>query len=218
MPQRGLPGINRTFIRPTSNTMTATATTPAPRLRQRFVDEVGPAIREQFGIDNTMATPKLEKIMLSVGMGKSLEGTKLNATAKEQVLSDLELISGQRPVVTKAKKSVANFKVREGYENGAMVTLRGARMWEFFDRLVTLAIPRIKDFRGLKDTSFDGRGNYSFGIVEQGIFPEIDMANAKFLHGMHITLVFQNSTNEMSYELMKQLGFPFVRRDEETKG
>jgi len=198
--------------------MTATATNPTPRMRQRFQDEVAPAIRKQFGIDNTLATPRLEKIMLSVGMGKSLEGTKLNANAKEQVLSDLEMISGQKAVITKAKKSVANFKVREGYENGAMVTLRGARMWEFFDRLVTLAIPRIKDFRGLKDKSFDGRGNYSFGVAEQGIFPEIDMANAKFLHGMHVTLVFKNSSDEMSYELMKQLGFPFVRRDEEQKG
>jgi len=192
----------------------ATLPVPTPRMKTLFQDTVADEVRKQFGIDNVMATPKLDKIILNVGMGNQIEGTKLNATAKEQVLSDLELISGQKAVTTRAIKSVANFKVREGYENGAMVTLRGDRMWEFFDRLVTLAIPRIKDFRGLKDKSFDGRGNYSFGITEQGIFPEIDMAHAKFSHGMHITFVFKNSTNEMSYELLKAMGFPFIRRDE----
>jgi len=192
----------------------ATLPAPTPRMKTLFQDTVADSVRKQFGIDNVMATPKLDKIILNVGMGNQIEGTKLNATAKEQVLSDLELISGQKAVTTRAIKSVANFKVREGYENGAMVTLRGDRMWEFFDRLVTLAIPRIKDFRGLKDKSFDGRGNYSFGITEQGIFPEIDMAHAKFSHGMHITFVFKNSTNEMSYELLKAMGFPFIRRDE----
>jgi len=115
--------------------------------------------------------------------------------------------------MTKARKSVANFKVRSGYENGAMVTLRGERMWEFFDRLVSLAIPRIKDFRGFSPKSFDGRGSYSFGLTEQGIFPEVDMANAQHTFGMHVTLVFRNSTNDLSRIAMTELGFPFRKPD-----
>ncbi|MBL4702850.1 MAG: 50S ribosomal protein L5 [Phycisphaeraceae bacterium] len=185
-----------------------------PRLREKFNTVARPQLTEKFGIKNPMALPTLEKIVLNVGMGRQLEGTKVNATAKEQVLTDLATITGQKAVMVKAKKSVSNFKVRIGYEIGAMVTLRGARMWEFFDRLVSVAIPRIKDFRGLKDNSFDGRGNYSFGITEQGIFPEIDMANAKFLHGMNITLVFKNSTNEVTKEALNAIGMPFVKRDE----
>lgn len=185
-----------------------------PRLKEKFNTEVCPKIQEQFGIKNPMALPRLQKIVLNIGLGKQLEGTKVNATAKEQVLADLATVSGQKAVMVKAKKSVSNFKVRAGYETGAMVTLRGQKMWTFFDRLVSVAIPRIKDFRGLKDNSFDGRGNYSFGITEQGIFPEIDMANAKFLHGMNITFVFKNSTNEITKEALKTIGMPFVKRDE----
>jgi len=187
--------------------------TPKPRLKQKYTDEVAAKVREKFGVANVMATPRIEKIVLSVGMGNQLEGTKLNANAKEQVLSDLAVVTGQKPVITKAKKSVANFKVRAGYENGAMVTLRGNRMWEFFDRLVSLAVPRIKDFRGLKDTSFDGRGNYSFGVTEQGIFPEVDIANAKYIHGFHITFVIRNSDNERSRFMLAELGMPFVNKD-----
>lgn len=187
-----------------------------PRLKTKFQTEVCPKIAEQFAIANPMALPRLQKIVLNVGLGKQLEGTKVNAVAKEQVLADLATISGQKAVMVKAKKSVSNFKVRAGYETGAMVTLRGAHMWTFFDRLLSVAIPRIKDFRGLKDNSFDGRGNYSFGITEQGIFPEIDMANAKFLHGMHITFVFKNSTNEITKEALKAIGMPFVKRDQKS--
>ena len=185
-----------------------------PRLKEKFNTVVCPKVAEDFGIKNPMALPKLEKIVLNIGLGKQLEGTKVNATAKEQVLADLGTITGQKPVMVKAKKSVSNFKVRAGYETGAMVTLRGQKMWEFFDRLVSVAIPRIKDFRGLKDNSFDGRGNYSFGITEQGIFPEIDMANAKFLHGMNITFVFKNSNNDITKAALKTIGMPFVKRDE----
>lgn len=185
-----------------------------PRLKEKFNTVVCQKVAEDFGIKNPMALPKLEKIVLNIGLGKQLEGTKVNANAKEQVLSDLGTITGQKPVMVKAKKSVSNFKVRAGYETGAMVTLRGAKMWEFFDRLVSVAIPRIKDFRGLKDNSFDGRGNYSFGITEQGIFPEIDMANAKFLHGMNITFVFKNSTNDITKAALLTIGMPFVKRDE----
>ena len=184
-----------------------------PRMKQKFVGPVAEKLRAEAGISNPMAMPKLEKIVVSVGMGKLIEGTKLNARAKEQVQKDLALITGQKPVMTIAKKSVANFKVRAGYENGAMVTLRGDRMWEFFDRLVSLAIPRIKDFRGFSDRAFDGRGNYSFGLTEQGIFPEVDMANAQHTFGMHITLVFSNSTNQLTKTAMTELGFPFVKRE-----
>jgi len=182
-----------------------------PRMKEKLDDEVYDKIKEQFGIANPMALPKLQKIVINVGMGNALEGTKLNATARETVLKDLSAIAGQKPVTRKAKKSVSNFKIREGYEVGAMVTLRGNRMWEFFDRMVTLAIPRIKDFRGLKDTSFDGRGNYSFGVDEQGIFPEIDMANTQYAHGLNICLVFQNSNDEISKFMLRELGFPFVQ-------
>ncbi|MEM6553472.1 MAG: 50S ribosomal protein L5 [Planctomycetota bacterium] len=187
-----------------------------PRFKEQFQSVVTDKLKSEFGITNPMAVPKLDKIMLSVGLGKQIEGTKINARAKEQTLKDLEMISGQKAVMTKAKKSVANFKVREGYENGAMVTLRGDRMWEFFDRLVSLAIPRIKDFRGLSFKSFDGRGNYSFGIAEQGIFPEVDMTTAQFTHGMHITFVWKNSTDEQTKFIMTELGFPF-RKPAEKK-
>lgn len=187
-----------------------------PRLKEKFAGPVYDAVKKEFGITNPMALPRLEKIVLTVGLGNMLEGTKINAAAKEQTLSDLAVITGQKPVMTKAKKSVANFKVRTGYENGAMVTLRGDRMWEFFDRLVSIAIPRIKDFRGLSDKSFDGRGNYSFGVNEQGIFPEVDMANAKYTHGMNITFVFQNSTDDVTRAVMREIGFPFRRPEEKN--
>ncbi|MEQ9454631.1 MAG: 50S ribosomal protein L5 [Phycisphaeraceae bacterium] len=182
-----------------------------PRLKQRFGDEIAPKLREQFGIKNVMATPKLQKIILNVGLGKQLEGTKINPKAKEQVLLTLQTVAGQKPVMRTAKKSVSNFKLRAGYEVGAMVTLRGDRMWEFLDRLITLSIPRIKDFRGLKAKSFDGRGNYSFGITEQAIFPEVDMTSAQFTHGMHITMVFEQSDDTKSRFLLEELGWPFIK-------
>jgi large subunit ribosomal protein L5 len=188
----------------------------APRLKQRFTDEVAPKLREQFAIANVMAQPRLEKIVLTVGLGKQLEGTKLNPKAKETTLKDLATISGQKAVVTKAKKSVSNFKVRAGYEDGAMVTLRGTRMWEFFDRLVSLAIPRIKDFRGLNPKSFDGRGNYSFGLTEQGVFPEVDMANTEFIHGLHVTFVIKNSDNDRSKFFLAEMGVPFSDKQQES--
>jgi len=184
-----------------------------PRIEERYLGDVLTKIREQFDIRNPMAVPSLDKIVLTVGLGHQIEGTKLNAVAKEQVLKDLTVITGQKPVVTKAKKSVSNFKVRKGYENGAMVTLRGDRMWEFFDRLVNIAIPRIKDFRGLSATSFDRAGNYSLGITEQAIFPEVNMSEAKFTHGMNLTIVIRNSDPEKSSELLHALGVPFAQAD-----
>jgi len=187
---------------------------PPPRLKVLYESKLRDELGKQFGIKNPMALPRLDKIKVSVGMGKHLQGTKIDPKYKEQVLSDLALITGQKPVMVRARKSVSNFKVRTGYEIGATVTVRGNRMWELLDRLVTLAIPRIKDFRGLKDTSFDGHGNYSFGVQEQGIFPEIDMTNAYCTHGMHITIVFNNSTDEISRALLASLGMPFVRKQD----
>jgi large subunit ribosomal protein L5 len=187
------------------------------RLKEIFRSEVTPKVMKEFTITNPMAAPRLDKIVLTVGMGKSIEGSKLNQKVKEQVLKDLAVIAGQKPVITKAKKSVANFKVRAGYESGAMVTLRGDRMWEFFDRLVNLAIPRIKDFRGLNPDSFDGRGNYSFGINEQGIFPEVDMAAAEVIHGMNITFVFRNSDNDRSRATLRAMGMPFAVKEAKGK-
>lgn len=186
-----------------------------PRLKKQYNEQVVTKLKQEFGISNPMAMATLDKIIINVGMGKQLEGTKLNPKAREQVLSDLALISGQKPIVKKAKKSVANFKLREGYEVAAMVTLRSDRMWEFLDRLITVAIPRIKDFRGLKD-KFDGRGNYSFGVNEQGIFPEVDMTRAQFIHGMNINLVFKRSTDEITRAALLEMGFPLVKPDQKN--
>ena len=184
-----------------------------PRLKEKFYGPMVKKLQECYKIQNSMALPRLEKIVLTVGMGNVLEGTKLNVKAKGQVIKDLSVIAGQKPVMTKARKSVANFKVRRGYENGAMITLRGNRMWEFFDRLVTLAIPRIRDFRGLPVKGFDGQGNYSFGINEQGVFPEVNMAEVEYIHGMNITIVFRKSDDEKSKMLLQELGVPFVIHD-----
>jgi len=191
--------------------------TMTPRLKTQFEGPVADKIKEQFGISNPMAMPKLDKIVITVGLGNQLDGTKLNPKAREQVLQDLALITGQRPIMKRAKKAVSNFKLRIGYEVGSMVTLRGNRMWEFYDRLVNLAMPRIKDFRGMKATSFDGRGSYSFGLTEQGIFPEVDMASAQYTHGMNVTLVFKNSTNEITKMCLTEMGFPFVKPEEKKK-
>ena len=181
----------------------------SPRMKQKYFDTVAEKVKQAFGVSNPMALPRMEKILITVGLGKQLDGTKINPVAKEQVVQDLATISGQKPVMTVAKKSVSNFKVRAGYENGAMVTLRGDRMWEFFDRLLSLTIPRIKDFRGLSAGGFDGQGNFSFGLTEQGVFPEVDMGKAKFVHGMNVTFVFRNSDDEKSKLMLSELGMPF---------
>ena len=185
-----------------------------PRFKEKYTTEVAPKVKDQFSVGNIHALPKLEKIVLNVGMGKELEGTKVKAHVVEQVLSDLAVISGQKPVLITARKAVANFKTRDGYKTHAKVTLRGARMWEFFDRLVTLAVPRIKDFRGLPDKSFDKAGNYSFGVTEQGIFPEVNMADAKYQHGMNINFVISNSDPGPSRYLLGEMGVPFRRPED----
>lgn len=180
-----------------------------PRLRTQYDSAVRPKIAEKFGIDNPMAQPELEKITINVNMGRHLDGTKVPANVKEAVLHTLTTISGQKPILVQAKKSVSNFKVRAGYETAAMVTLRRDRMWHFMDRLINLTAPRIKDFRGLNDKAFDRQGNYSMGLTEQGVFPEINMAEQSFTHGMNINFSFSNSNPELSKFVLDELGMPF---------
>jgi large subunit ribosomal protein L5 len=187
---------------------------PKARLAAMFEEQVRPAITEEFGIKNRMAMPKLEKITINVNMGRHLDGTKVPPNIRTTVLDTLETISGQKPVVRKAKKSVSNFKVREGYESSAIVTIRKERMWHFLDRLINLTTPRIKDFRGLPDTSFDRQGNYSMGLTEQGVFPEINMAEVTFTHGMNINLTFANSDPAKSRFVLERLGMPFAKPEQ----
>lgn len=187
-----------------------------PRLRDLYRDKVRAELKSKFSIDNVNAMPKLEKIVLNVNMGRHIEGTKIPPNVKTTVLETLTKITGQRPVVIKAKKSVSNFKVRAGLETAAMVTLRRERMWHFLDRLINLATPRIKDFRGVPTDAFDKQGNYSFGLTEQGVFPEINMADATFTHGMHLNLVFRNSDPKLSRFVLEQMGMPFTKPEEKT--
>ncbi len=189
-----------------------------PRLQTQYREEVRPKLLKEFGITNIHAAPRLQKIVVNVGVGRFLENQKLKPEIRDTVISTLETITGQRPVLVLARKSVANFKVREGAPSAFMVTLRRDRMWHFLDRLINLAIPRIKDFRGVKDTAFDSAGNYSLGLTEQAVWPEINMANVNFTHGMNINLIFDYSNPEQSRFALRELGMPFVRRDEDQKG
>ncbi|MBT4524078.1 MAG: 50S ribosomal protein L5 [Phycisphaerae bacterium] len=191
-----------------------TATIDKPRLETLYSDEVKASIIKEFNLANVSLAPKLAKITVNIGIGRFLDNQKLKPEIKETVISTLTQITGQKPIMILAKKSVANFKVREGAPSAFMVTMRGEKMWYFLDRLISLAIPRIKDFRGLKDTSFDQAGNYSFGVTEQAVWPEINMAEVHFTHGMNINLVFENSTPELSKAVLTQLGMPFVRDEE----
>jgi large subunit ribosomal protein L5 len=178
-----------------------------PRLKKRYETEIAPALMTDLNIKNKMALPRIEKVVISMGLGKAIaERPRLEAAVKE-----LTAIAGQKAVICKAKKSVSNFKLREGMEIGAKVTLRGNRMWEFLDRLIILAIPRVKDFRGLNPKGFDGRGNYNMGLAEQTVFPEVDSANMTFQQGMNITIV--SGDNKAGFALLKHLGMPF-RQDE----
>ena len=183
-----------------------------PRLRQRYVEQIAPGLQKDLSISNKMAIPRLEKVVISMGLGKAIaEKPRLEAAVKE-----LSAIAGQKAVITKAKKSVSNFKLREGMEIGAKVTLRGNRMWEFVDRLVNLAIPRVKDFRGLNPKGFDGRGNYNMGLTEQTVFPEINADSVTFHQGMNITFVTSAGRDDNARALLKALGMPF--RTEEAAG
>ena len=188
---------------------------PAPpaRLIAAYREQVVPAMVQKFGYRNKMSVPRLEKIVISMGLGKAAAaGEKAKI---EQAEKELGVIAGQRPVRCKAKKSVANFKIREGQETGLKVTLRGARMYEFLDRVITLAIPRVKDFRGLNPDGFDKDGNFNFGFTEQTVFPEVDAASVTFQQGMNITMVTTARSPDEGRELLKQFGFPF--REPEVK-
>jgi large subunit ribosomal protein L5 len=188
----------------------AQATQEAPRLKQRYESEVRPQLQRELGLRNIMEVPRLEKIVLNCGVGLATQQQSL----LDGAVTDLTVITGQKPLVTRAKKSIAGFKLRAGNPIGAKVTLRGARMWEFYDRLVSLAIPRIRDFRGMEPNSFDGRGNYTFGVTEQLIFPEIDYDSIDTVRGMDITIVTTANSDGEGRALLTALGFPFRRESE----
>ncbi len=193
-----------------SETPTATAPT-MPRLKQRYRDEVAPALKERLGITNSMQVPGFEKIVVNIGLGEAVGDAK----ALEGAMKDLATITGQKPRVNRARKSIAGFKLREGMPIGVKVTLRGDRMWEFLDRTLSVALPRIRDFRGLKATAFDGRGNYTFGLVEQLVYPEIDYDTVDEIRGMDITIVTTADDDEGGRALLEAYGFPFARGQED---
>jgi large subunit ribosomal protein L5 len=176
-----------------------------PRLKQKFMDEVALALREEMKYSSVMAIPTVKKIVLNIGLGESLT----NARALDAAVGDLAIISGQKPVVTKAKRSIAQFKIREGMSIGAMVTLRGDRMWEFLDRFISAALPRIRDFSGLSDRGFEGHGNYSIGLKEQLVFPEIDYDQIDRVRGLQVTIVTSAETDLEGKRLLQLLGMPF---------
>ncbi len=175
------------------------------RLKDLYKSRMVPELTEEFGYKNPMAVPQMEKVIISMGVGRATQDKKFLESAKK----DLMMITGQMPVVCKAKKSVSNFKVREGMETGLKVTVRGVRMYEFMDRLINLAIPRVRDFRGLDPHSFDGRGNYSMGLAEQSVFPEINPAKMEFQQGMNITFVTTAKTDREARKLLQLFGMPF---------
>jgi large subunit ribosomal protein L5 len=179
--------------------------TEMARLKERYQKEVAPAIAREFGIQNPMAVPRLDKIVLNMGMGEAIANAKVLDTAVEE----LKAIAGQKPVITRAKKSIASFKLRQGMPIGVMVTLRGEQMYEFFDRLVSIALPRVRDFRGVSPKAFDGRGNYTIGVREQLIFPEIDFNKVDKLRGMNISIVTTARDDDQARALLKALGMPF---------
>ena len=181
--------------------------TEAPRLKVKYNDEIAVQLKEKFGYENVMQIPKLEKVVINMGLGSE----KDNPKGMESAIEELSIIAGQKPVVTKAKKSVANFKVREGMNIGAKVTLRGDRMYYFVDKLINIVLPRVRDFRGIPDTSFDGRGNYAMGLKEQLIFPEINYDDVDKIRGMDIVFVTTAKTDEEAKALLALLGMPFMQ-------
>jgi len=187
----------------------STTTVQMPRMKQRYRDEVAPALREQLGLKNVMQIPRLEKIVLNVGLGEAINDSK----ALDGAMADLAAITGQKPRINRARKSIAAFKLREGMPIGIKVTLRGDRMWEFFDRLVTVALPRTRDFRGMNPRSFDGRGNYTFGLTEQLVFPEVAYDSVDKVRGMDVTIVTTSDVDAHARALLDAFGFPFVREE-----
>ncbi len=180
----------------------------APRLKERYREEVVPALRKEFGYDNVMKVPRPEKVSVNIGLGEAVSDAK----ALESAATDVGIITGQKPVITRAKRSIANFKLREGMPIGVMVTVRGDRMWEFLDRLLNAALPRIRDFQGVSPSSFDGRGNFSLGIREQLIFPEIDYDKVDRIRGLQVTIATTARTDEEGKRLLELLGMPFAGR------
>lgn len=178
------------------------------RLKTKYEQEILPQLSEKYGIDNAMRLPRLRKIVVNRGIGKALENKKRIQAATEE----LALITGQKPVPTRAKKSVANFHLREGNAIGCKVTLRGVRMYEFLDRLISVVLPRVRDFRGVSSTAFDGRGNFSMGLTDQLVFPELRIDDVEFLQGMNICITTSNSDDEKSLFLLSQFGFPFRKK------
>jgi large subunit ribosomal protein L5 len=179
----------------------------APRLKELYQTEVRKKIQEQFGIKNPMAVPKIEKVVLNMGMGEAIS----NAKVLDSAVDELGQITGQKPIITKAKKSIASFKLREGQAIGAMVTLRGEKMYEFLDRLISTALPRVRDFRGVPSKSFDGRGNYTLGVRDHLIFPEIDITKVDKSKGMNITIVTNAKDDDQARFLLRELGLPFTK-------
>jgi large subunit ribosomal protein L5 len=180
----------------------------SPRLRQRYRDEVVPKLMQEFGITNPMAVPRLEKISLNMGLGEASRNIKV----LDDAILEMQALAGQKPTMTRAKKSIAQFKLREGMPIGARVTLRGDRMWDFLDRLISIALPRVRDFRGVPRKSFDGRGNYTLGVKDQLIFPEIDYNKVESTKGMNITITTTAGNDERALFLLRELGMPFVGR------
>ncbi|HWF15365.1 MAG TPA: 50S ribosomal protein L5 [Acidimicrobiales bacterium] len=185
--------------------MSTTSAPTRPRLKERYLTEVRDQLKTELGLGNVMEVPRLDKVVINMGVGRATQQASLIEGAQR----DLEIITGQKPIVTRAKQSIAGFKLREGQSIGVKATLRGDRAWEFFDRLLSLAIPRIRDFRGLSPRSFDGRGNYTFGVTEQLIFPEIDYDKIDTTRGMDITIVTTARTNEEGRAFLAAFGFPF---------
>lgn len=179
----------------------------AARLKEKYQTEVRKKLQEQFGIKNPMAVPKIEKVVLNMGMGEAIS----NAKVLDSAVDELAQITGQKPVITKAKKSIASFKLREGQSIGAMVTLRGEKMYEFLDRLISAALPRVRDFRGVPSKSFDGRGNYTLGVRDHLIFPEIDITKVDKSKGMNVTIVTNAKDDDQARFLLRELGLPFTK-------
>ena len=179
-------------------------------LLKKYENEVRPALMEEFGLTNPFQVPKIEKVVVNMGLGEAVQNPKVIDAA----LGEMELITGQKAIVTRARRSIASYKLREGMPIGVKATLRGSRMWEFMDRLVYIAIPRVRDFKGVSDKAFDGHGNYSLGVREQIIFPEIEYDKVDKVRGMNITLVTSAPDDDQARALLRHLGMPFVRRDE----
>ena len=185
--------------------MTTAAPPAGPRLKNRYRDDIVPAMTKKFGYPNPMAVPRIEKITVSMGVGKATENAKLMDAA----VADLAQITGQKPIVTRSRHAISQFRLRQGQAVGCKVTLRGARMYEFLDRMISVVIPRIRDFRGLRRNAFDGRGNYNMGLSDQLVFPEIQLDKSEHSQGMNITITVRNGTDESSLELLRLFGMPF---------